>query len=358
MWFIFTIYSFLFLNLSSKVLTQNPGSAAERDTDFPPFWSEVSESIDDFPVQDNKTVIHVWDYAHRLQLYKILITQSNKYFKHFGRGDTGNVLWALTLTYGKLYKSDRFSDPSNTSVCAYNDEFPDCLSPSSGWGGINFYVIILNFFAAIESGFFTNVTHEIVLLPGEENKLYFCYSVKECRESFPQAMDEAKKFFQYLQSRRQLATVNNITVYNTNENTATLLMWKAHRAAINIALSMFSDRSWYYSESDRSFTLDFHVAMELCEAAIYRAHYNSSKEFLVGFPHRLLNDGEYTVFVRDFSKREKALLAAVMAISNTVKTTGGWLSMTWNMAMITSGINRALGRFLINKLLLIPRGSE
>lgn len=37
-------------------------------------------------------------------MYKILITETNKYFAQFGQNNTGNVLWAITLFYGQLYR--------------------------------------------------------------------------------------------------------------------------------------------------------------------------------------------------------------------------------------------------------------
>lgn len=56
----------------------------------------------------------------------------------------------------------------------------------------------MNFLAAVESKFL-NVPYEIVLVSRGENKSDFCYSVKECRASYPEAMDAAIEFYQVKQ---------------------------------------------------------------------------------------------------------------------------------------------------------------
>ncbi|XP_059128968.1 protein LEG1 homolog [Peromyscus eremicus] len=264
----------------------------------------------------------MWNYADRLRMYKILITQTNKYFVQFGANGTGNVLWALTLTYGKLYKTGRFSDPSNTSVCAYDDASPACIAFNSGWGGINFFVIVMNFLAAVESKFLKNISYEILLLSPEKHKDDFCYSIEECRKSFPHAMDAAKEFYQYLQSMKPASTLNSVSVYNTSEERATLLVWKAYQAAVEIGLAKFTDVSWYSSAPERKFAMDVPILMEFCETAIYPTNYKTSKAFLVGFPNRQLKEGEDKTSNTDFKMREKAFLTSAKFISSLNKITG------------------------------------
>ncbi|XP_037056369.1 protein LEG1 homolog [Peromyscus leucopus] len=350
----FTIPSFLFLSLFLVGLVPNAKLDTATKKMYPPFWDQVSGEITEFPVKDNKTIINMWNYTDRLRMYKILITQTNKYFVQFGSNNSGNVLWALALTYGKLYKTGRFSDPSNVSVCAYDAVSPSCVSFNSGWGGTNFFVIVLNFLAAVESKFLNNVSHEILLLPPENHKHDFCFSLEECRKSFPHAMDAAKEFYQYLQSITAASTVNSVSVYNTSEDRATLLLWKAYRAAVETGLSKFSDVSWYSSVPERKFAMDILTLMEFCETTTYRTNFKNSKAFLVGFPHRQLKDGEDKIQKTDFKMREKAFLASTKFISNLNKMTGGWFLVAWKLTVESSELHHVLGNFFINTLLLIP----
>lgn len=90
-----------------------------------------------------------------------------------------------------------------------------------------------------------------------------------------------------------------------------------------------SFRSFYSSETERDFSLDFLVTIEFLEAALYRPYFESSAEILVGFPHRLLTDQDRIVLTSNFSIREKALLTLVKLTSEINKLTG--MILSYNM---------------------------
>ncbi|XFG03661.1 hypothetical protein AB1E19_007285 [Capra hircus] len=353
MWSSLVIPTFLFLSFSSVGLAPDPGSTTHENDNYPPFWDQTDGDIAEFPVQNNKIIVDPWKYMDRLRIYKILITESNKYFASFGKNDTGNVFWTLTLLYGRLFKSDRFSEPPNSSRCAYESGVSSCISINSGWGGISYYVVIMYFLAAIESEFLGNLPYEVELLSQEEYRSNFCYSVEECRAAYPQAMDIHNSFYKYLQSRKIVSTTSGIPQYDTDEDTAIFKMWAAHQAALDVAKPKFRDVSFYSSETERDFTMDFLLAAEFIEAVLYRPYFESSAEFLAGFPHRLLTDQDRNVLTSNFSRREKALITVVKLITKINKSTGGLLLTIWKKLM-TSKFARAIGRFFIKRLLLIP----
>ncbi|XP_014316576.1 protein LEG1 homolog [Myotis lucifugus] len=241
MWSSLITPTFLFLSFFSVELAPNPGSATDENDSYPPFWDQINGDIAEFPVQNNKTIIDPWKYIDRLKMYKILIEKSNRYFAGFGKNKTDNVLWALTLYYGQLYETDRFSEPPNSSVCAYDAGAPGCVSINSGWGEINFYVIVPYFLAAIESEFLKDLPYQVELVSREEYRSDFCYSIAECRASYPQAMDLANRFYQYLLSREITSIVKDVPHYDIDEDTVVLYMWEAHQAGIDIGTSKFSD---------------------------------------------------------------------------------------------------------------------
>ncbi|XP_043312972.1 protein LEG1 homolog isoform X1 [Cervus canadensis] len=353
MWSSSVIPTFLFLSVFPVGLAPDPGSTTQGNDIYPPFWDQTDGDIAEFPVQNNKIIVDLWKYMDRLRIYKILIRESNKYFASFGKNNTGNVFWALTLLYGRLFETGRFSEPPNSSRCAYESGVSSCISINSAWGGISFYVVIAYFLGAIESEFLGNLPYEVELLPREEYRSNFCYSVEECRAAYPQIMDIANRFYKYLQSRKIVSTTGGIPQYDTDEDTAIFKMWAAHQAAIDVAKPKFSDVSFYSSETERDFSVDFLVTAEFFEAVLYRPYLESSAEFLVGFPHRLLTDEDHTVLTSNFSRREKALITAAKLTTKKNKSTGGLFLTIWKKLM-TSKFARAMGRFLINRLLLIP----
>ena len=87
-------------------------------------------------------------------------------------------------------------------------------------------------------------------------------------------------------------------------------------------------RSFYSSEAEQDFTMDFLLAIEFVEAVLYRPYFESSAEFLVGFPHRPLTDQDRNVLMNNFSRREKALMTAVKLIQKINKSTGMIMSYT------------------------------
>ncbi|CAI9149540.1 unnamed protein product [Rangifer tarandus platyrhynchus] len=353
MWSSLVIPTFLLLSFFPVGLAPDPGSTTHGNDIYPPFWDQTDGDIAEFPVQNNKIIIDPWKYMDRLRLYKILITESNKYFASFGKNNTGNVFWLLTLFYGRLFKTDRFSEPPNSSRCAYESGVSSCISINSAWGGISYYVIIMYFLAAIESDFLGNLPYEVELLPREEYRSNFCYSVEECRAAYPQIMDIANRLYKYLQSRKIVSITRGIPQYDTDEDTAIFKMWVAHQAAIDVAKPKFSDVSFYSSETERDFTMDFLVTAEIFEAVLYRPYFESSAELLVGFPHRLLTDQDRNVLTSNFSRREKALITVTKLTTKINKSTGGLFLTIWKKLM-TSKFARAMGRFFINRLLLIP----
>ena len=78
MWSAYTTLIFFFLNLTTFILAPNPGSSTDINENYPPFWDEVSGNIEDFPVENNKTIINILNYMDQLQMYKILIRKTNK----------------------------------------------------------------------------------------------------------------------------------------------------------------------------------------------------------------------------------------------------------------------------------------
>ena len=102
------IPTFLFLGFSSVGLAPDPGSTTHENDNYPPFWDQIDGNIAEFPVQNNKIIVDPWKYMDRLRIFKILITESNKYFASFGKNSTRNVHWAVTLMYGELFKTGMY----------------------------------------------------------------------------------------------------------------------------------------------------------------------------------------------------------------------------------------------------------
>ena len=68
---------------------------------------------------------------------------------------------------------------------------------------MNYYLAVIPFLGAVEAGLFGQLQYEIEILPPEEQRADFCYSVADCRSRIPKLMDDWKAYFE----------VNNFTFF-------------------------------------------------------------------------------------------------------------------------------------------------
>lgn len=69
--------------------------------------------------------------------------------------------------------------------------------------GMNYYLAVIPFLGAVEAGLYGEVQYEVEMLPPEDRRDDFCYSVGDCRSRIPKLMDEWKAYFE----------VNNFTFF-------------------------------------------------------------------------------------------------------------------------------------------------
>ncbi|KFO32582.1 hypothetical protein H920_05993 [Fukomys damarensis] len=227
---------------------------------------------------------------------------------HLPHTSTDAVIFPRIVKPVKFVNQEIFKN-EKTSVIPRHEEIPlgselkskrkSRLLSEKLFHGINFYVITMNFLGAVESGFLKDAPHEIAFLARQEHRSDFCYSMEECRVFYPQAMDAARRFYEYLLSRKVSSLVDDVPVYDTDEDTVITYMWEAHQVATDVSTPKFSDISQYSSKTERDFTKDFLVAIEFCEAAKYHPYFKSAAEFLVGYPHRLLTDEDIPFVTKD-----------------------------------------------------------
>jgi len=64
--------------------------------------------------------------------------------------------------------------------------------------GMNYYLAVIPFLGAVEAGLFGQLQYEIEILPPEERRADFCYSVADCRSQIPELMDKWKAYFEVI----------------------------------------------------------------------------------------------------------------------------------------------------------------
>ncbi|KAF2974323.1 hypothetical protein EK904_009883 [Melospiza melodia maxima] len=312
---------------------------------YPPLWDLAPGNLLDFPVKDNKIVINAWNYQDRLGVYKSLLSASAKYFDAFGPHNSGNILWGLPLQHGWQFRTgmNYFLKVGIIHSLVINT---CCLLIVVT--GMNYYLAIIPFLGAVEAGLFGQLPYEIEILPPEEQKDDFCYSVKDCWSRMPKLMDDWKAFFEYLLSTEHKA-VSSASLSSFKLDDALGLMWKAHTSSIAYALPVFHDRLKYLSDPEANFGEDWADAVDFIAATHFKTDLPTTNNFQAFLPQRMLVEGDVLPSISDFSPEQNKVLVSLRVLHKVNKITGGLLLKIWQKAMSTEA-GRRIGRELIESL--------
>ncbi|NWI15205.1 LEG1H protein, partial [Crypturellus soui] len=287
------------------------GKNAIREDIYPPLWDSAPENLLDFLVEENKIVIDAWNYRERLGVYKNLLNASAKYFTAFGSQNFGNILWGLPLQHGWQFHTGRLADPSSMTSSGYEAVDLLRISVRSWWACMNYYLAIIPFLGAVEAGLFGELPYEIEILPPEELRDDFCYSVADCHSCIPKLMDEWKAYFE-----------SSTTQSSFNLDDALGHLWKAHVASIAYALPKFQDRLIYLSDSEAYFGEDWASAVDFIAATHFSTDFWNTNHFQAFLPQRMLVEGDVIPFIYDFTPQQNKVLFSLSALHETNKLTG------------------------------------
>ncbi|XP_048453203.1 protein LEG1 homolog isoform X1 [Rhincodon typus] len=330
------------------------GQDSVRETvNYPPLWDNVPDSLDSFVTIHNKTLINPWNYQERMGMYKILLNVTAKYMESFGPRNTGNVLWGLPLQHGWQFNTGRLADPSNGTSCGQKTVDPMCISPTSWWSCMNYYLATIPFLGAVEAGFFDEWPFEIEILPPEEHVDDFCYNAKDCHTLIPETMAKWTNFFQLLKKTENISQSKLLPSISPEEDTVWHHIWIAHVSSIEAALPKFSERLTYISAPEAQFGVSWGSAVEFIAAAHFPTNFNQTNVFQVYLPQRMLLAHDKAPFIPDLSKEENWVLVALNILYEGNKMTDGWLLKFWKRAMCSER-GREEGRNLLENIISNP----
>ncbi|KAM9665215.1 protein LEG1 homolog [Trichechus inunguis] len=295
---------------------------------YPPLWVESPGQFSDYRMKDGQYIINAWVYPERMGMYKILLTQTARYFERFAPENEQNVLWGLPLQHGWQYHTGRLADPTHRTNCGYESGNHLCISVDSWWADINYFLCALPFLAAVDSGVMGISADQVTLLPPPKDQNLFCLNVSACCSSFPETMGKWNAFYQHL--KLPSSTFDDLLKY----------LWVAHTSTLKDTLQTFESRLNNYLKPEAYFEISWSVAVEYIAASNFPTTLIRTSDFQKGLPPRMLVTGDVAPFIRNFTAFQNIVLFSVNTLHKVDNATGHSSLIIWKNLMKTQVARR------------------
>ncbi|XP_060046818.1 protein LEG1 homolog [Erinaceus europaeus] len=265
---------------------------------YPPLWDESPGQLSDYRVENRKYIIDPWIYLERMGMYRILLNKTAKYFETYGPENEQNTLWGLPLQHGWQYGSGRLADPTGRTDCGYESN-PFCISEESWWADLNYFLCVLPFLSAVDSGIMGIQPDQVILLPPPTSQTKFCLTVSSCWSSYPELMKKWNTFYQHLKSDCR------------NFDGLLVDLWAAHTSTLFATSKYFEDRFDNYAVPETNFGKAWIVVVEYLAIYKFPTVLHKVYAFQKGLPPRLLATDDKAPFISDFTDLQNMLLSFV-----------------------------------------------
>ncbi|XP_005065772.1 protein LEG1 homolog [Mesocricetus auratus] len=288
---------------------------------YPPFWEDSTGQLSGFTLEDGKYIINPWKFTDRLELYKILLNKTAPYFAKYGPENEQNLLWGLPLQFGWQYKTDRLVDPTGRTTCGYENFDELCVSVNSWWADVNYFLSVLPFLAAVDSGILGISSDEFTILPPPLDESRFCYNVSDCKELVRETMDSWSTFFKYMQ------------LPSSDFDGLLQHLWAAHSSSLEYPIGVFDDRYAYYSKQEVKFEKNWVIAVHYIAAVYFPTTLKRTSNFQKALPPRVLSDSDIAPFIADFTSLQNTVLLSLTELGDIDRLTGSLSLNVWKTLM-------------------------
>ncbi|XP_076783533.1 protein LEG1 homolog [Arvicanthis niloticus] len=290
---------------------------------YPPLWEVSPEQLSDYRLENEKHIINPWVFTDRMGMYRVLLKETATYFARYGPGNEQNLLWGLPIMLGWQYQTGRLAGPTGTTDCGNEPEDTLCVSVDSWWADVNYYLSVLPFLAAVDSGITGLSPEEITILPPPKDQMKFCYNFSGCLSAFPKTMDKWRDYFQYMQ------------LPSSDFDGLLKKLWDAHTSSLEYPISVFVDRYDYYSDNEANFVQNWAIAIHYLTAARLPTTLSRSHRFQSCLPPRILVDSDIAPFISDFTPLQNNVLIVLKLLGYTDRLSGSLTLTIWESLMST-----------------------
>ena len=283
-------------------------ASIKRNEHLPTFWSEAPSSISDYPLVHNCSTfgqisnsecrfINPWSYTDRLGLYKILILTTSSLMPFCSSSNLSNILFGLPAQFSWQFDSNRlFSNHTKH------------ISIDSWWASVNYYLSVIPFLAAVDSGIIGQDSFQIV------QRGNFCSNFNECFRQVPNAMNKWRLFFTNLSQLNYCK--NNLIDDRTIDKCYLGPMWSAHVASLEDALPLVESKiSLLPSYNEQRFGLSWVNLVNFISMSRKNTNLSETNKYQEGYlPKRILTDKDQPPYCPDLPKTVNDGLAFLFSI--------------------------------------------
>ncbi|XP_070532703.1 protein LEG1 homolog [Ptychodera flava] len=333
-----------------KNLTVTVSTTAQ--TLLPPHWEDAPSKIEDYPITENIVHIDPWNYIHRLGLYKIILKETSELRDEFGSDNKGNLLWGLPLQFGWQFETGRLKSFPATRNC--QDEF--CVSYNSWWASMNYYLSVIPFLGAVNSGVIDIKGYQLQLTRSKERPHEYCTCISSCYSYVPYAMAKWSKFFevmenQYNDPHGKFGSTQQIITFDSLLG----LMWQAHTSSLHSVIDEFYPVLQNYSSQEKMFGIGWGHLVDYMAASHFNTNLTNTYMFQQqGLPKRLLSNEDSPPFISDMTKIENVVIFTIQKIYSIDLHTGDAILRIWQRMMCSDEAYTIANELMSAVLLLQP----
>ncbi|XP_073673193.1 protein leg1a-like [Garra rufa] len=326
-------------------------AAVVTENGLPIQWDKAPSELSQLPTVDGVIQIKPWDYLHRMALYKLLINSTDPYMRSMGPGEKESPLWSLPMQLGWKLRSGRLTDPTpgSSSTCGLESSEPVCISPQSWYACMNYYLSVLPFLAAVQTGVVGKGELQLNIQVPEDVAQDYCSSYTDCSTKHPDAMTKWESFFQSLQ---QISQSDEADVIKKDKILG--LLWAAEEESLQTGSLACSERQKLYSAPEVKFAQGWLSSAAYVAAAHFHANIEKSEKFMAPLPSRVLQESDKPPHIADLSAEENHALYIFGWMHSMNQLLSGSLVNLWRSAMCSLQA-REKGQGLLHDLVLDPK---
>eukprot|EP00729_Bicosta_minor_P008929 gene8929-35408_t len=303
-----------------------PNVVGKWEPGIPTGWEDVPSDMTGFEKTTTKdgSIIFTadpWTYAGRLGLYKTLLGATTTL--HWDDG-WGNPLWGLPLQFSWQHDTGRLLDGSGSSGGGGSGGATGIVNTSSWWGGMNYFLSVVPFVAAVDAGIFANAlprdaAFNIRRPPPDAHKgTVFCVDFSSCAIVAPNATAAWRTFFGHAVNG-SLDTPAKAVEY----------LWRAHVHSLHEGIPQTEPLlKLLPSKAEADFGLGWANLVDFVAAMQYDVDYNQTNTMQgLVVPPRMLTDADKPPHIKDFTGRVDAQKALIGFLADPKHDVGAILKL-------------------------------